>query len=120
MTEAQHKPSFSVRLRNNFLTGLIICAPIAITIWLTWTLIQWADSWVKPLIPLQYRPEHYIKFAIPGFGLLTAVIVITIIGFLAKNFIGKAMCLAMGGMEKMIGGQFELGLNSLKNIVEKK
>ena len=91
MTEAPHKQSFSVRLRNNFLTGLIICAPIAITIWLTWTLIQWADSWVKPLIPLQYRPEHYIKFAIPGFGLLTAVIVITIIGFLAKNFIGRAI-----------------------------
>jgi len=91
MTEAPHKPSFSVRLRNNFLTGLIICAPIAITIWLTWTLIQWADSWVKPLIPLQYRPEHYITFAVPGFGLLIAVIVITIIGLLAKNFIGKAI-----------------------------
>lgn len=91
MTEGPHKPSFSVRLRNNFLTGLIICAPIAITVWLTWTLIQWADSWVKPLIPLQYRPEHYIQFAIPGFGLLTAVIVITLIGLLAKNFIGKAI-----------------------------
>lgn len=91
MTEAPHKQSFSVRLRNNFLTGLIICAPIAITVWLTWTLIQWADSWVKPLIPLQYRPEHYITFAIPGFGLLTAVIMITIIGLLAKNFIGRAI-----------------------------
>lgn len=91
MTEAPHKQSFSVRLRNNFLTGLIICAPIAITIWLTWTLIQWADSWVKPLIPLQYRPEHYIQFAVPGFGLLIAVIVITIIGLLAKNFIGRSI-----------------------------
>lgn len=91
MTEAPHKQSFSVRLRNNFLTGLIICAPIAITVWLTWTLIQWADSWVKPLIPVQYRPEHYITFAIPGFGLLSAVIVITIVGVLAKNFIGRAI-----------------------------
>jgi len=91
MTEAPHKQSFSVKLRNNFLTGLIICAPVAITVWLTWTLIQWADSWVKPLIPLQYRPEHYIKFAVPGFGLLIAIIGITIIGLLAKNFIGKAI-----------------------------
>lgn len=91
MTEPPHKHSFSVKLRNNFLTGLIICAPIAITVWLTWTLIQWADSWVKPLIPAQYRPEHYITFAVPGFGLLTAVIVITIVGLLAKNFIGRSI-----------------------------
>lgn len=37
-----------------------------------------------------------------------------------QNFIGKGMCLAMGGMDKMIGPQFEAGLNGLKNIVEKK
>lgn len=91
MTEAPHKQSFSVRLRNNFLTGLIICAPIAITILLTWTLIQCEDSWFKPLIPFKYMPENYIEFAVPGFGLLMAVIVITIIGFLAKNFIGRAI-----------------------------
>ena len=91
MTEVPHKPPFSVRLRNNFLTGLIICAPIAITIWLTWTFIHWADSWVKPLIPLRYRPEHYITIAIPGFGLLIAVMVITLVGVLAKNFIGRSI-----------------------------
>lgn len=37
-----------------------------------------------------------------------------------QNFIGKAMCLAMGGMDKMVGTQFEAGLNGLKTIVEKK
>ena len=91
MTELPHKPTFSVRLRNNFLTGLIICAPIAITIWLTWTFIHWADSWVKPLIPYRYSPETYIKFAIPGFGLLIAIVIITLVGFLAKNFIGRSI-----------------------------
>lgn len=85
------KPTFSVRMRNNFLTGLIICAPIAITIWLTWTFIHWADSWVKPYIPLRFSPEHYIKFAVPGFGLLIAVILITFVGILGKNLIGKTI-----------------------------
>ncbi|MBB1247763.1 DUF502 domain-containing protein [Rhizobium sp. G21] len=88
---APHKPTFGVRLRNNFLTGLIICAPIAITIWLTWTLIHWADSWVKPYIPYRYNPENYIKFAIPGFGLLIAVLMITLIGTFAKNLIGRSI-----------------------------
>lgn len=83
--------SVAARLRNNFLTGLVICAPIAITIWLTWTFIHWADSWVKPYIPDRYNPESYIKLAIPGFGLLIAVVVITLVGFLGKNLIGRSI-----------------------------
>ncbi|MBL0372980.1 DUF502 domain-containing protein [Rhizobium sp. KVB221] len=91
MTETPHKLPVGVRLRNNFLTGLIICAPIAITIWLTWTFIHWADSWVKPYIPARYTPEHYITFAVPGFGLLIAIVLITIVGILAKNLIGRTI-----------------------------
>ena len=91
MTEVPSKPPLGVRIRNNFLTGLIICAPIAITIWLTLTFVHWADSWVKPFIPYQYNPENYITFAVPGLGLLVAVIVITLIGVLAKNFIGRTI-----------------------------
>ena len=34
-----------------------------------------------------------------------------------NSFIGKAMCLVMD-MDKMIGGQFEKGLNSIKSTVE--
>ena len=83
--------SLATRIRNNFLTGLIICAPIAITIWLTWTFIHWADSWVKPYIPNRYNPESYLQFAIPGFGLLIALVVITLIGFLGKNLIGRSI-----------------------------
>lgn len=74
MTDLVPRQSLAMRLRNNFLTGLVICAPIAITIWLTWTFIRWADSWVKPYIPAQYNPENYLQFAIPGFGLLTALV----------------------------------------------
>ena len=91
MTEIPKGENIATRLRNNFLTGLIICAPIAITIWLTWTFIRWADSWVKPYIPARYNPESYLKFAVPGFGLLIAVVFITIIGFFGKNLIGRSI-----------------------------
>lgn len=91
MNESPEKISVATRLRNNFLTGLIICAPIAITIWLTWSFIRWADSWVKPYIPDRYNPESYLKFAVPGFGLLIAVVTITAIGFLGKNLIGRSI-----------------------------
>lgn len=83
--------SFATRFRNAFLTGLIICAPIAITIWLTWTFIHWADSWVKPYIPVRYNPESYLTFAIPGFGLLIAVLLISLVGVLGRNLIGRSI-----------------------------
>lgn len=91
MTDTPKSEGIATRVRNNFLTGLIICAPMAITIWLTWTFIHWADSWVKPYIPERYNPESYLKFAVPGFGLLIAVVFITIVGFLGRNLIGRSI-----------------------------
>jgi len=91
MTEKSDRIPVATRLRNNFLTGLIICAPLAITIWLTFTFIRWADSWVKPYIPARYNPENYLNVAVPGLGVLIALIMITIIGFLGKNLIGRSI-----------------------------
>jgi len=91
MNEKAKGPSSTQQLRNYFLTGLVICAPVAITLWLTWSFILWADSWVKPYIPSIYTPDTYLPFPVPGFGLATALLLITIIGFLAANLIGKTI-----------------------------
>jgi uncharacterized membrane protein len=80
-----------LRLRNYFLTGFIVTAPLAITAYLAWSFIGWVDSWVKPLIPDRYNPDHYLPFAVPGFGLIVAIILITLVGFLTANFIGRAL-----------------------------
>ena len=91
MTEKLIKMSVTTRIRNNFLAGLIICAPSAISLWLTCSVVHWADSWVRPYIPARYAPESYLNFAVPGTGLLIAMIFITIVGFLAKNLIGQSI-----------------------------
>lgn len=91
MTEKLPRLSIATRIRNNFLAGIIICAPIAITLWLTWSVVRWADSWVKPYLPARYDPDNYLNFAVPGSGLLIGLIIITIIGFLGKNLIGQSI-----------------------------
>jgi uncharacterized membrane protein len=91
MTNKLHRLPIATRVRNNFLAGLIICAPIAITLWLTWSIVRWADSWVKPYLPARYDPDSYLNFAVPGSGLVIAMIFITIIGFLGKNLIGRSI-----------------------------
>ncbi|GAB4576616.1 MAG: DUF502 domain-containing protein [Roseibium sp.] len=86
-----HRPGAATRLRNYFLTGLVITGPIGITLWLTWTFIKWVDGWVKPFVPKVYNPETYLPFPVPGFGLIVAILVLTIVGFLAANFLGRSM-----------------------------
>ncbi|WP_018239714.1 DUF502 domain-containing protein [Ensifer sp. BR816] len=91
MTDGSKSGIIAARLRNYFLTGLIICAPVAITVWLVRSFIEWADSWVKPYLPNFYNPDTYSPVAIPGFGLLVAIIVITFVGFLTASIVGRSI-----------------------------
>jgi uncharacterized membrane protein len=79
------------RLRNYFLTGLILVAPAYITIALTWWFINWVDDLVRPFIPIAYRPETYLPVTIPGTGLIIAFVTLTLFGFLTANFVGRKL-----------------------------
>ena len=80
-----------VRLRNYFLTGIVVAAPIGITIYLTWAFVHWVDSRVKPLIPNIYNPDNYLPFSVPGVGLLFAILILTLLGFLTASIVGRTI-----------------------------
>ncbi len=82
---------FLRRLRNYFLTGLVVSAPIGITVWMTWWFVSLFDAWVKPLIPAIYNPDTYLPFTVPGVGLLAAIVGISMIGALAANLVGRTI-----------------------------
>jgi len=79
------------RIRNYFLTGLVVAGPLLVTAWLTWSFINWVDSLVRPFIPPTYRPETYLPWPIPGTGLIIAVVVLTTLGFLTANLVGRKL-----------------------------
>jgi uncharacterized membrane protein len=79
------------RLRNYFLTGVIVAAPLFLTVYITWSFIQWIDSWVKPFIPAVYNPDNYLPFVVPGFGLVVALVFLTLLGFLTANLVGRTL-----------------------------
>jgi uncharacterized membrane protein len=79
------------RLRTYFLTGLVIAVPLFLTVYLTWAFIVWIDSWVKPLIPVEYTPDAFLSFHVPGFGVVVALIFITLLGFLTANLVGRRL-----------------------------
>lgn len=79
------------KLRAYFFTGLVITAPIAITVWATYWFVTMFDAWVKPFLPAAYNPDTYLPVRVPGFGLIFALIAITLIGFMAANLAGRTM-----------------------------
>ena len=85
------KAGLFTRVRNYFLTGLVIAAPISITIYLTWTFVSFVDQKVKPLIPAIYNPDNYLPFSVPGVGLFVAILGLTILGFITANYLGRSI-----------------------------
>lgn len=82
---------FMTRIRNYFLTGLVVAAPIGLTIWIVRWFIDLIDTWFTPLIPKQYQPDNYLPFDIPGLGLLIAFVLLTLLGALTANFFGRTV-----------------------------
>lgn len=81
--------SFMQRLRSNFLTGLVVVAPIMLTIYLIWIFVGFIDDRVLPLVPARYRPDTLLGQDIPGFGVFVFLVVTTIVGYLTKGLFGR-------------------------------
>jgi uncharacterized membrane protein len=97
-----HQTGVGSRIRNYFLTGLVVAGPLAITVWLTWSFITWVDNVVRPFVPVDYRPETYLPRTIPGTGLylpgkipgtglIIVFVALTLLGFLTANLVGRKL-----------------------------
>ena len=83
--------SFVQRLRAWFFTGLIVFGPVALTGYFAWWVINTVDNWVRPWLPSDLSPDDYLPFHVPGFGVLIAIVGLTLLGFLTANFIGRTL-----------------------------
>jgi uncharacterized membrane protein len=89
--QAEAHASIVSRIRNYFLTGLILVGPLYITASLTWWFINWVDDAVRPFVPAAVRLETYLPFHIPGSGLIIAFSTLTLLGFLTANLVGRKL-----------------------------
>ena len=98
MPETSIKKSIFTKIRNNFIAGVVVLIPIGITLYLTLFIIRISSK----IIPKEINPNNYLPFDIPGVEILTALVIITLIGWLSLSFLGKKF--------------FELFNNILKKI----
>jgi len=90
--------SIAAKLRNYFITGMVVLVPIGITFYL----IKFFISVSPKLIPRNINPNNYLPFSIPGLEIFLSVIFITIIGGLSLSFIGKKILQLFNDLLKKI------------------
>ena len=85
MPENNIKRSLFAKIRNYFITGIVVLIPIGITLYLTLFFVRISGN----IVPKEINPNNYLPFNIPGLEILIALIFITIIGWISLSFLGK-------------------------------
>ena len=92
-------------LRNNFFAGVVVIAPIGLTVWLIWTAVGWVDNVVMPFVPNYWHPdsivnrwlghprgsEDWIEINIRGVGVVVFLVFTVLIGWVAKGLVGRSL-----------------------------
>ena len=98
MAKTEKKRSIFARIRNYFIVGVVVLIPIGITIYLTIFLVSISSK----ILPKEINPNHYLPYDIPGVEIATAIILITIIGWLSLSFLGKKLLNVFNNILKRI------------------
>ncbi len=92
--EKQNSPNlikrpFWSRMRAYFLAGILITAPVGISLWIAWGIINFFDNHIVTLLPPAYNPETYLPVNLPGLGLLMTVLTLTFVGWVTAGLLGR-------------------------------
>ena len=98
MAIKEKKRSILIKIRNNFIAGIVVLIPIGITVYLTLFLISISAN----ILPKEINPNNYLPYNIPGLEILISIILITFIGWLSLSFIGKKLLLIFNSILKKI------------------
>ena len=94
----KRKNSILLRLRNYFITGIVVLIPIGITLYLTVFIVNISSN----LIPEEINPNNYLPFSIWGLEIILSILVIMLIGSLSLSFLGKRILQFINDLFKRI------------------
>lgn len=81
-------------LKKYFIAGLLIWAPIGITVWVISFIVSTLDN----IVPIGLRPEVLFGQPIPGFGVVAVALLILVTGVLAANLLGRRLVMIWEGL----------------------
>ena len=84
------RPSIIAKFRKWLLSGLLVLAPLIITVWVLEWVVSTLDMTLR-ILPGAWQPDEFLGLHIPGLGVIFALIVVLLIGAMASNFIGTKL-----------------------------
>lgn len=81
--------TLGARLKAYLFAGMLVTAPVAVTLYIAWNLISFVDEKVGSVLPHGYSPNDYLPFSVPGVGLLVLLVFLVLVGMLAAGFLGR-------------------------------
>ena len=102
------------RIQKYFISGILIVAPLALSLYVAWIVVGIADNIFKPFIPLH---KFGIFNDIHGVGLIVAFVFFTIIGAVAGSFFGRLYQSIVDSVLSKIPGLNSI-YNTVKQIIE--
>lgn len=81
------------RIRGYLLAGILVTAPITITVYLTYLFLTFVDAKVALVLPADWYQALYGRATIPGIGLFVAITFFICVGWFATNFLGRIVIL---------------------------
>jgi uncharacterized membrane protein len=72
-------------LQRIFLSGVLVVVPVTVTVYVLYALFRWVDGLLSPLF------LKYLGYSIPGMGLMATVLIVFLIGVVARNVIGSRL-----------------------------
>ncbi len=77
-------------LRRYLVAGVLVWVPLGVTVLIIKFLIDLMDNTLL-LLPVDYRPETWLGFRIPGLGIVLTVVVVFVTGVIAANLFGRKL-----------------------------
>ncbi len=78
------------KFRKWLFAGLLVLAPLGITVWVLEWVISTLDQTLR-ILPEAWQPDRWLGLHIPGLGVIFALAVVLAIGALASNIIGNQL-----------------------------
>jgi uncharacterized membrane protein len=77
-------------LRRWLFAGLLVLAPLGITLWVLQWIIGTLDQTLL-ILPMDWQPDRLLGYKVPGLGVLLALAILLAVGAITSNFVGRKL-----------------------------
>jgi uncharacterized membrane protein len=79
-------------MKRYLIAGLLVWAPLGITIWVLHFLVTTLDQTLE-VLPATWQPDRLLGFHVPGLGVVLSFLILLATGVIAANFLGARLIL---------------------------